>query len=250
MRPPRILAVLLALAPLPAIAQEPAAEPVDRWKITAELGLNTSSGNTDLTVFSTGIDIERLETDRYELGWTLAFRYGESEGEVVARHMKTGFSFDLHPEALWSPFVFVEAERDPFRRLDLRTSSGGGVKYVLSRSERGELSLSAAALHSYESFTDGDAATVPDSRSVARWSLRARGSREFRPGARLEHTTWFRPVWDRTDDYDIEASTKLTVLLSERVGLSLSHLYRRDSTPPPDVEPDDTQLQAGLTLAF
>lgn len=244
-----ILAVLLAAAPMALAAQEPA-EPPDRWDLTVELGLNTSSGNTDLTVFSTGIGVEHLQTDRYELEWNLGFRYGESEGEVVARHLKTAFGFDLYPQARWSPFVFTEAERDPFRRLDLRANSGGGIKYVLRRSERGELSLSAAALHSYENFSDGRADSIADSRSLARWSFRARASREFRPGVRLEHTSWFKPVWNEVDDYDIDATTKLTVLLSERVGFNFSHLYRRDSTPPAGVEADDTQLQAGLTLAF
>jgi hypothetical protein len=38
--------------------------------------------------------------------------------------------------------------------------------------------------------------------------------------------------------------------LSSVVGLNFSHVYRRDSTPPPDVERDDHVIQAALRIEF
>jgi hypothetical protein len=38
--------------------------------------------------------------------------------------------------------------------------------------------------------------------------------------------------------------------VSERVALSLSWMFRYDSTPPPDVRKDDQTVQVGISLAL
>lgn len=246
-----LLAAVLMLGPAAAHAQAPSAqeeEALDRWRVALDLGFNGAKGNNSFAILTTGLRVKRLETESFELEWSTMFRYGESEGDVIARNLKTGLTFDLHPKDLFSPFAFVDAERDAFRKLDVRTNAGAGVKYIIARSEAGELSISAAALHDYENFTQpaGDSALM--SRSNARWSLRGKASREFSSGLRFENTSWYKPVWDDGGDYNIDTLTKVSVRLSSKIGLNLSWNYRRDSTPPPNVKPDDQTFQAGVTI--
>jgi putative salt-induced outer membrane protein YdiY len=246
-----MLAALPALVPSTARAQTPPAqqeEVPDRWGIALDLGFNGAKGNNSFAILTTGLRVKRLETASYELEWSTMFRYGESDGDVIARNIKTGLTFDLHPEDLISPFVFADAERDAFRKLDVRTNAGAGVKYILTRSETGELSISGAALHDYENFTQpaGDSALM--SRSNARWSVRGKASKQFSNGLRFENTSWYKPVWDDGSDYNIDTLTKVSVRLSSRIGLNVSWNYRRDSTPPPNVKPDDQTFQAGVTI--
>jgi putative salt-induced outer membrane protein YdiY len=235
-----------------ASAQEPAAPATDsmpdRWDGSFDLGLNGATGNTSLAVVTTSIRIKHLETRRYELEWSVSFRYGESDGKVVARTIRSGLAYDLYPEATWSPFVFVDAERDAFRKLDLRTNAGAGVKRTLVNMEVASFSLSAAVLHDYENFaqTAGDEPLA--SRNNARWSLRAKGHRVLARGIRFEHVTFFQPVWDDARDYNIDTNTKATVLLTERVGVNIGYNFRRDSTPPPDVVRNDQIIQVGVTV--
>ena len=247
------LVVALALRSLLAAdlrAQVPPTLPdtVDRWKVAIDLGFNGSSGNSSLAVFTTGFGISHLQTDLLELEWTSAFRYGESEGEVVARAIRSSVSADYRPEARWSPFVFSQFERDTFRKLDVLTNVGAGVKRTFVRTDAAELSLSAAVLHQYENFTQPRGAAALESETDARWSIRARGSRALGEAVRIAHTTFYKPVWDKAGDYAIDALTALDVRLGERIGLKFSHSFRRDSTPPPDVEKDDHVVQVGLTL--
>jgi putative salt-induced outer membrane protein YdiY len=244
------LAVLLMAAMRTGLSgQEPAAQAApERWDGMFELGFSGATGNTSLAVLTTGFRVKHLETERYELEWSVNYRYGESEGQVIARSMKTGLSYDLHPEAAWSPFAFVDAERDAFRRLDVRTNAGVGAKRTFVNHDTASFSLSAAVLHDYENFR-----TAPDqesvaSRSNARWSLRAKGHRVLTSGVRFDHVSFFQPVWDEADDYNIDTNTKATVLLTERVGVTFSYTFRRDSTPPPDVEHNDQIIQAGVTI--
>jgi putative salt-induced outer membrane protein YdiY len=242
---------LWGVVPSSARAQTPPAQaeaPPDRWGIALDLGFNGAKGNNSFAILTSGLRVKRLETTAYELEWSTTFRYGESEGDVIARNLKTGLTFDLHPKDVISPFVFVDAERDAFRKLDVRTNAGAGVKYILTRSETGELSISGAALHDYENFTQpaGDSALM--SRSNARWSGRGKASKQFANGLRFENTSWYKPVWDDGGDYNIDTLTKVSVKLSSRIGLNISWNYRRDSTPPPNVKPDDQTFQAGVTV--
>jgi len=247
--------VLLAVGvglPGAGLAQEAAPATTDttpdRWDAAIEFGFNGSTGNTRLTVLTTGFRVKHLETDRYELEWSAAFRYGESDDEVIARSFESGLGWDLWPEAAWSPFAFATLERDAFRRIDLRSNAGVGAKRTFVREENAEVSLSAAVLHDYENFTTPTDEDAVADRTNARWSIRARGHRQFENGLRFDHVTFYKPIWDDGTDYNIDSNTKVTILVSDRIGLNLSYTFRRDSTPPPDVERNDQIVQAGLTI--
>lgn len=236
---------------VPLAQQVPAPEPEpqpDRWKSQLEFGFNGSRGNTDLITLSTGFSIEHREKERFELEWATSYRYGESENEVVARHLASSISFDLFPSGNWSPFFYVAAERDPFKRIDLRTDGGAGAKYTLSRGDATSASLSLALLHTYENFRAIGAEPPPETRNNARWSFRARASRRMTEGWQVENTTFYKPVYNEFGDYDIDSVTKLSAILNSRLALTFSYKYRLDSTPAEGVGGEDQFLTAGLTI--
>lgn len=247
---PDTLAVPLVDPIQPVRQQAPPPPPPapDRWKSQLEFGFNGSRGNTDLITLSTGFSIERREKDSFELEWSTSYRYGESENQVVARHLQSSISFDLFPTGNWSPFLYVAAERDRFKRIDLRTDGGAGAKYTLARGEATSASLSLALLHTYENFTATGTDPEPDIRNHARWSLRARASRRMNEGWQVENTTFYKPVHNALGDYDIDSTTKLSAILNTRLALTLSYKYRLDSTPAEGVGGEDTFLTAGLTI--
>lgn len=246
------LVTTLVLIAAPAAAQEETLEPTDtapdRWQAAFDLGFNGSTGNTRIAVLTTGFAIKHLETERYELEWTVSYRYGESEGEVVARNIRSGLTWDLHPQAAWSPFLFINAERDRFRKLGVRTNTGAGVKRTFLDEKEGSFSLSAAVLHDYENFTEPVGDDLLTTRKRARWSMRAKGHRLWESGVRFEHVSYFQPVFDQAADYNVDSTTKLTFFLTERIGVNVSYTLRRDSTPPPGIEHNDQILQAGVTV--
>lgn len=234
------------MAGLAAEAQEEA--PPDRWAAQLEFGFNGARGNTDLITLSTGFSLERVETDSFEFEWSTSYRYGENEDAVIARNLQSSLSFDLTPTGRWSPFLYVALERDPFKRLDLRTDGGAGAKYTLTRGDHGTASLSLALLHTYENFSSTDESPATATRSDARWSMRARATRRMHNGWQVENTTFYKPVYDELGDYDIDSVTKLSAILTTRLALTFSYLYRLDSTPPDGVGREDQILTAGLTI--
>jgi hypothetical protein len=240
---------LLALR-APAAAQESKAENSDRWNISAEMSYTDQSGNKTLRLLTGGLRVSHREKEAFELDGSLQSRYGMSDDEVVARNDFGSLSVDLHPNDRWSPFLFVTAERDPFKRLDLRASGGAGAKYTLYQAEQGpgEASASLALLYSYENLAPSERDPLAPVRSLARWSLRARGTRELRSGVTLQHLSYYQPQWAEMADYLLRSETGVKVLLTQRLALSVSYQLDRNGQPPEGVAADDRLFKTGLII--
>lgn len=245
-----VVAALFALALPPALqAQEAqdAPDAPDRWRGEIGLSLNGSGGNERLTVFATELGLNHLQTERYELDLRVRARYGRSDGDEVARSVRGAINAEVRPGAPWSPFVFMTAEHDRFRRLNARINSGTGAKRTFWGEGWNDISLSGAVLYSYEQLMVPD--TVDAVTHTARWSWRGRVRGQLREGTRVEQLVFFQPAWRRIGDYHVEAQTTGRFGLSQSLALTTSFLYQRDSTPAPEVAPDDWSMTVGLSIA-
>lgn len=237
----RAVAALVATA-APLCAQEPA-EP-DLWRVLFDATYSGSAGNQNLSFFDGGVRVTRLEPHVAELELNTRARTGTDDGTRVAESYTVALKADAMPEARVSPFVFGSAERDRFKLLDLRTNAGGGVKYTFLRAEDTEVSLSLAALHNREDFRIADAPVQTD----GRLSLRFKGAHELREGVRVESVSFYQPVWDVFDDYQLQSENIVAVQMLSMLAVTASYVYQRDSTPPPDVRRDDHHVKLGIQL--
>lgn len=233
--------------PASSSARQQARQQAPAWATSLDFGFASSSGNSDLKSLTTGIRVRHLQTRRYKFDWTATFRYGESQGEVVARNMQSKLDFDVGPDARIAPFVFASGERDAFRRIDLRARTGSGVRYAFYRGDDGDASLRLAAQYSHERFT---AASAAGPRSDAGWSVELKGQQKLGDNLRVENSSIFDPVLHDVGDYNLEVRSKLVSRVSRRLALTLSHAFNYDSTPAPDVGTTDQRFQAGLTIDF
>jgi hypothetical protein len=232
-------------------AAAPAQKPSrNRWKVVIDAAFTGAAGNDQLTVMSSGLRATHLLQEIFELEAHTQARYGRNRGQEVARNLRGGLKFDLYPRADWTPFVFTTAEHDPFRRLNLRANGGGGVRHMLMRERNRNLSVSLAGLYSIESYQAG--ATLPrnfDPRQHrARWSGRLRGQTQLLPTLRFDHTSLYLPVWNEMGDYLVESDSSVRARINERIGVTLSYGYQRDSTPRPEVRKNDHLVKAGVSI--
>lgn len=236
-----------AVAAAPLGAQDPGPEQPEKpdlWRILLDLTYSGASGNQDLVFFDGGFKVTRLETHVAEFEAAARARTGTQDGERVAESYQASLKADARPEERWSPFVFASAQRDRFKQLDLRTSAGGGVKYTFVRAEDTEASLSFAVLHSRDDFRPADLPTETD----GRLSWRFKGYRELREGVVLENVSFYQPVWDTGSDYLLDSETTLGVQVFSMLAVKASYQFERDSTPPPDVVPNDQYVKLGIQL--
>lgn len=250
-----VLAAAIAAPTLctPAAAQ---AEDSDNWNISAEFSLTDQSGNKVLRLLTGGLNLSHLRREDYRLDGSVESRYGRSDGELVALSHAGNLAFDFKPETRVTPFISMDGERDEFKRLDLRLSTGAGAKYTFQRDGHEETSLSLAVLHSYDRVAPAPPQEsqpqtgVVDVTHRARWSLRARTNQEIRDGITLRHTTYYQPIYDQLANYLLRSETGLKILLSERLALSADYQIKRDARPPEGVEPNDRLFKTGLIIDF
>lgn len=233
--------------PVEEPVEEPAEEP-DRWAGELGFAFNTSGGNEQLTVLTSQIGLTHLETSSYEANLGGRIRYGRSEGEEVARNTRGNASLDVWPEDGWSPFFFATAENDPFKRLNARLNGGSGVKRTFWQEDWSEVSLSAAVLYSYENL-DLEEVEGESVSQTGRWSWRGRVRRGFGEGRRFEQVVYYQPALERINDYLFESQTAARWSITRFLAFTTALLYERDSTPAPEVGPDDWSLTIGLTAA-
>ncbi len=246
------MALIISLA---APLQSQANADSERWKVSAEFSFTDQSGNKVLRLLTGGLKVTHLQEDDFELDSTIRTRYGKSEGELVAFSHTASLAFDFRPRDLWSPFVFADATRDELKRLDVRLSSGAGMKRTLYRNGSDEASISLATLYSFEQISAPDPEEGSDRLAAerahhARWSMRGRFRYGLRENVTLNHMTFYQPVWDEMANYLLRSDTGLKVLLTERLALSVEYQIQRESRPPTDVAPNDLLLTTGLIIDF
>jgi hypothetical protein len=243
-------ALLLLTLLLPAAALPQEAGP-QRWKLSTELNYSGQSGNRNLHLLTGALRVTHLQHESYELEAALETRYARSEEEVIARAHSASLAFDLTPHQAVSPFLFSSVERDPLRRLEVRTQSGAGAKYTFYRgAEAGEASLSLGMLHSYEQLVDAGDPFEREVRHLARWSLRGRASESLRPGLTFHHVSYYQPMVDQMADYLLRSTTGTKILMLDRFSLVVSFQLERNSRPPEGVEPNDLLLRTGFVFDF
>lgn len=229
--------------PEPAPAKVPAP---DRWRAAAELTLTDAQGNQNVRVFTTGFTLEHLQRDLFKLILKTQARYGRSDGAAVAENYRVSLDLDLGPGNRMAPFLQSNAERDPFKRLDLRVSSGAGARFRLyENSDAGNLSISLGVLHSFESASSAVSGATSQ---MARVNAQLRGMRRLSAGVTINQNAQYQPVYGTIDDYLLTLDTSLRVLLTRRVALSVSHEFDRDSRPAQEVRKDDRLLKAGVLI--
>lgn len=234
-------ATLATAGPLSAQAAD-SVPPPDRWKFGTDLALTATSGNQSFAILTAGAQLKHLQVERYELELDTQARYGRSEGEDIARRVQGSLKFDLHPEATWSPFFFVQAENDRFRSLSLRMQGGAGAKYTFWRDGNDEMSLSLAALYDRERLYDKPVT------ERGRQSWRGKVEKKLMDNLRFTNTTFYQPVWDKFDDNLISSRTTLSTRVSDHIALNITHVFERDSTPPEDVKATDQTFTVGLRI--
>lgn len=243
-----LLTLLVQGIPEALSAQESAP---DRWKIFADVGLDASGGNNELTVLRTGFGVTFLESRDLEFDLSGSYRYSERSGEVFERQLRGAFKLDLYPNDVWSPFAYLNGFRDPLRRrLDLRAEGGAGVKYTWGQWEGGKASMSLAGTYTAEHYTKVEGLETPPDRREGRVSWRHKLDQTFRGENTLEQIVFYQPVWDGWGDYVFTARHSVKAMLVGSLSLVLTHEFIHDETPVESVKKDDWTLGVSLRYEF
>ena len=209
---------------------------------------SATSGSRSFTVVDARLSFERTDSVYYELVASVHGRYGQSNGELIAKNWDATASFDATPQATLSLFSFVGLEQNPIRKLTLRSRMGTGAKWLLMRNRKQvKTSLSAAVLTAYEEYEVDD---EEPGTTTWRWSLRLKT--DLAPASKIDlNTAWFfQPRVDAVGDYLVDGIVQVSQEITERLQLTLTFDYDYDSDPPAGVSKSERRFLFGVSGRF
>ncbi len=219
------------------------AQTADSVRITADLGVVNTAGNSDLTTVNVGQAL-RWRRGRLALGQTFRVVYGRSDGVTTSALWRAGVRGDYDLSSAVAVYVATGFDRDRFAGLARRLEEGAGVAMGLVRRLRDRLDAEAglslvqqrSILAAENDFASGRAA--------------ASYVHHFAKETFAQQTVSLDANLQDGADYRISTESALVAPLSRRLALQISYVIRYDHQPEPGFRSTDRLLTSGLQISF
>jgi len=224
--------------------------PEDGLSVSAEIGLDGASGNTDKFGFNAGTRVQWHRQSHTDLG-LFSYRYGKSRGRADTNKSFAHVRHMQHISPLYTLEGFGQAEKNEFSRLSFRGLIGMGVRRVLfagAASGRGFLGF--GAMYEHEELQPRSGATDTLQSRLWRGNFYLSVKHRFNEQIRVVSSTYYQPRLDDWGDARLLEQAALMVKLNETLNLKLSLEVQHDSRPPQQVEKTDISYATGLELHF
>ncbi len=234
----------LALAGLALITAVPAAaQSADSLRLSADLGLVNTAGNTDLTTVNVGEEV-RWRRGRVALGQTFSVVYGRSEGETTSSLWQGGVRADYDLSDRISTYASVAYDRDRFAGIARRFDEGAGLAVALVRRLRDRFETEAGL-----SLVQQRSTQDLDDRFVS-----ARGAatfvHHFNETTFVRQTVGARINLENATDFRVTSESAVVAPLSRALALKISYVVRFDNLPEPGFRATDRLLTSGLQVTL
>lgn len=214
------------------------------WSGSVEGSYAASGGNTDESTFASAGRVQwRGGRNTYRLMGSAerTTSRGEETAKSVMGHLR--HNYDLTDR--WATVAFLQAQHNPFQRLDSRYLAGLGLRFDLI--EEGPVLWSVGAVHMYESERIKD---EDDRTEVHRLSAYSSAEAELREGVKLDALLFYQPRWSDFEDWRMLGQVELEVELTGVLALFTGYKIEHDATPPAGVEKTDWTTTTGLRASF
>lgn len=242
---PWVSMLLLAGAAAPASAQS-AAVPDSAVRLTADLGLVQTSGNTDITTINIG---ERLVVqggkDRLEHSFGIV--YGRADGVTNASLWRGDVRYTRNFSPRLGAYALVAYDRNRFAGIARRFEEGAGLSLTVLDGARDRLRVeSGVSLFQQRPTVESGGASA--SFAAVRGALTF--EHRFSDKARFTQFAEILPNLQEGRDLRINAESALIAPLSSHVAMKATYVVRFDNLPEDALETTDRILTSGLQFSF
>jgi len=207
------------------------------------------------------IAIAQGNTEYFELDLSAAVQYAGDRHRVraladAARRTASGVEIaeatllHLRHNYRLTPVVhsllFIQAQNNPFQRIDSRFLLGLGARFDVVRAESWEASLGAAYMRESEDLTDDDSGPTRRNRGSFFASIFGRLTEQ----ALVDLYAFYQPVITDWSNARASVGSNLDVALVGQLTLVVGFRFAYNSEPAPEVEKDDMWLRTGLRINF
>ncbi len=215
------------------------------WSGGVEGAIAVADGNTDYFESELGGAAQHQgEKNRWRLLGRLMRR--TASGEEIARSRIGHIRHNYRMSPRFSTLAFLQAQNEPFKRIEKRYLAGAGAQMDLLRRADWRSVLGGSIMYEDEELTDDNGITT----STARLSFFLSVFRDVKDGVDVDLVSFYQP---RPDDFgDARASATLGIR-ADIVGslyAFVRYVAEYDSRPAPGVDDLDQNLRAGLGIKF
>lgn len=202
-----------------------------------------SSGNVD--VFNVGTNTRNIyKKGDHETIFIAKYEYGEAKG---SKNTNTG-NVHLRYAQHFSPYLqwelFGQLEFNEFQSLELRTLSGGGLRWRLFDDKRTSFFFGTGAFYEDETI-DGDIDQA-NGRGNVYLSLRKIVKQSLEAVA----SVYYQPSFLRVDDYRIQASLGFEFQFTKSLKWVNLVGYAMDTAPPSGIKKEDINFKVGFNYEY
>jgi putative salt-induced outer membrane protein YdiY len=162
--------------------------------------------------------------------------------EATLLHLR--YNYRLTPVV--HSLVFMQAQRNPFQRIDGRYLLGLGARFDVVRAESWEASIGAAYMRERENLTDDDTGAVGRNRGNFFATLLGRLTKQVL----VDAYGFYQPVLNDFSNTRISVGSNLDVALVGELALVVGFRLAYNSQPAPGVDKNDMWLRTGLRFKF
>lgn len=212
------------------------------WKSRVSLGASFKSGNTDKTLYTMNIKLDRL-SQRSDLISSLYGEQGTTEGEQTEGQLRG--QGDLRFKFAGQNFyagVFTEVYHDAIKEVNARVKIGPNFGVYLIKNDKMTLDLSAGLNEVYER-------TAADERVFGEWRISASYSWDVSESADYYLSAEYSADLENADDGTGLLVTGLKTKVSDKLSLFVELRDEYDNIPDgAGMEYNDVTVLAGLTF--
>lgn len=230
-----LLALLVVAAP---------ADTTKPIKFVADLGVVSTSGNTEVTTFNVAEKLDVL-AHGWKFGQTFSVIYGRTDDSTTSSLWVAGVRGDRDLSPRVSLFVMGNFDRNRFAGIRARWSPQLGVAAKLVDGERDKLRLEVGGGYTWQyavapgvdqEFAGGRGALFYD--------------RALGPKAKFAQMLEFLPNLKTGKDLRINSETSVTAPITAGIAMRAGYVVRYDGLPEAGFRKTDRILTTGVQLAF
>ena len=201
-------------------------------------------GNTEQTSLATDARLQwRGERELWRLIGSA--KRTSSGGAETARSVLGHLRHNHTLSNRWSTLSFLQAQTNPFQRLESRFLAGVGLRWDVWKGPRKRLAVGAAHMVEREKIEGPTVALYKQ-----RLSLFVSTGFQLREGVTFTALTFFQPRWSELEDWRLMLNGGLDVKVAANVSLFTTLEMEGDSRPPAGVEKIDWENRTGFRLKF
>jgi Protein of unknown function, DUF481 len=235
------------LEPLSLLNDSPLSQVLARvWSASVELGLNGTSGNTDLTKLHLGLYAKR-KTDSNTMATDLMYGFSRQDGTVTENKVMWGMHDEMRMgQSNWAPIMANAVEYDQFRAFALREAMHGGMSRTWYENDFITLKTRMGAGSSFDMNMAGPSRVVPEGMFGYDAEIR------ITERQRIVSCGDYFPDMASWAQFRIRVRAAYEFLIDPEFGLILRFgiMERYDSQPGPGTLPNDFDYFATLMMKF